>query len=87
MTGAGSMPDVGWFAYAPLTGKAFARGNSTDYWTIGVLVGGFGSIATAINIFTTIVCLRCEGMTLMQMPLFVWLDLVMSGWCCSPSAR
>ena len=79
MTGAGSMPDVGWFAYAPLTGKAFSRGNSTDYWTIGVLVGGFGSIATAINILTTIVCLRCEGMTLMKMPLFVWLSLVVSG--------
>jgi cytochrome c oxidase subunit 1 len=79
MTGAGSMPDVGWFAYAPLTGKAFARGNSTDYWTIGVLVGGFGSIATAINILTTILCLRCEGMTLMKMPLLVWLNLVVSG--------
>ena len=34
--GAGSAPDVGWFAYAPLTAKAFSPGHSTDYWTIGI---------------------------------------------------
>ncbi|HRI15414.1 MAG TPA: cytochrome c oxidase subunit I [Verrucomicrobiota bacterium] len=79
MTGAGSMPDVGWFAYSPLTAKAFSRGHSTDYWTIGVLVGGLGSIATAANLVTTIICGRCRGMTLMKMPLLVWLNLVMCG--------
>jgi cytochrome c oxidase subunit 1 len=79
MTGAGSMPDIGWFAYAPLTSPAFSRGHSTDYWTIGVLVGGLGSIATAVNIITTILCLRCKGMTLMKMPLLAWLNLVMCG--------
>ncbi len=79
MTGAGSMPDVGWFAYAPLTSPAFSRGHSTDYWTLGVMVGGFGSIATASNIITTIICMRCRGMTLMKMPLLVWLNLVMCG--------
>src|SRR6266849_3400407 len=79
LTGAGSAPDVGWFAYSPLTAKAFSKGHSTDYWTLGVLVGGFGSIATAINILTTILCLRCPGMTLMKMPLLAWLYLVVSG--------
>src|SRR5271154_4398396 len=79
MTGAGSAPDVGWFAYAPLTGKAFSKGHSTDYWTLGILVGGFGSIATAANIITTILCMRCRGMTLTKMPLLVWLNLVMCG--------
>ncbi len=79
MDGGTSMPDVGWFAYAPLTGPAFSRGNSTDYWIIGVLVGGLGSIATAANIVTTIICMRCRGMTLMKMPLLVRLNLVMCG--------
>ncbi len=79
MAGAGSAPDVGWFAYSPLTSKAFSKGHSTDYWTLGVLVGGFGSIATAINILTTIICLRCPGMTLMKMPLLAWLYLVVGG--------
>jgi cytochrome c oxidase subunit 1 len=79
LTGAGSAPDVGWFAYSPLTSKAFSKGHSTDYWTLGVLVGGFGSIATAINILTTILCMRCPGMSLMKMPLLPWLYLVVSG--------
>ena len=76
--GAGGAPDVGWFAYAPLTSKTFSPGHSTDYWTLSLLVSGFGSIATAINIITTVFCLRCPGMTLGRMPLFVWLALAMA---------
>jgi len=79
LAGAGTAPDVGWFAYSPLTSRAFSKGHSTDYWTLGVLISGFGSIATAINILTTILCLRCPGMTLMKMPLVPWLYLVVSG--------
>jgi cytochrome c oxidase subunit 1 len=76
--GAGGAPDVGWFAYAPLTSPAFSVGHSTDYWIIGIFVSGFGSIATAVNIITTILCLRCPGMTLNRMPLLVWLNAVMA---------
>ena len=76
--GAGSAPDVGWFAYAPLTARAFSPGHSTDYWIIGLLVSGFGSIGTALNIVTTVLCMRCPGMTLGRMPLLVWLNMVMS---------
>jgi cytochrome c oxidase subunit 1 len=79
MYGAGAMPDVGWFAYSPLTARAFSRGHSTDYWTLGVMVGGFGSIATGANIIATILSLRCPGMTLSKMPLLVWLYLVVGG--------
>jgi cytochrome c oxidase subunit I len=77
--GAGNAPDVGWWAYAPLTAKAFSPGPSSDYWTIAVLVSGFGSIGTAINLIATIFSSRCPGMTLGRMPLFAWLNLVMSG--------
>ena len=76
--GAGGAPDVGWFAYAPLTSRAFSVGHSTDYWIIGIFVSGFGSIATAVNIITTILCLRCPGMTLNRIPLFAWLSAVMA---------
>src|SRR6266849_10345391 len=79
LTGAGSAPDVGWFAYAPLTARAFSKGHSTDYWTLGILIGGLGSIATAANIITTILCMRCRGMALTKMPLLAWLNLVMCG--------
>src|SRR4030095_10854571 len=76
--GAGSAPDVGWWAYAPLTSTAFSKGHSTDYWTIALLVSGFGSIGTAINILATVLCMRCPGMTLGKMPLLAWLNLVMA---------
>jgi cytochrome c oxidase subunit 1 len=77
--GAGSAPDVGWFAYAPLTARTFSVGHSTDFWTISLLSSGIGSIGTAINLIATILCLRCPGMTLGKMPLLVWLNLVMAG--------
>src|ERR1051325_5331969 len=77
--GAGSAPDVGWWAYAPLTAQAFSPGHSSDYWTLSLLVSGFGSIGTAINIATTILCMRCPGMTLGRMPLYAWLNLTMAG--------
>jgi cytochrome c oxidase subunit I len=77
--GAGTAPDVGWFAYAPLTAQTFSPGHSTDFWTLSLLVSGVGSIGTAVNLIATILCLRCPGMTLGKMPLLVWLNLVMAG--------
>src|ERR1700739_4442426 len=77
--GAGNAPDVGWFAYAPLTSQTFSVGHSTDFWALALLVSGFGSIGTAINIIATVLCMRCPGMTLAKMPLFAWLNLVMAG--------
>jgi len=85
--GAGNAPDVGWFAYAPLTSRTFSVGHSTDFWTLALLVSGFGSIGTAINIVATVLCMRCPGMTLAKLPLFAWLNLVMAGLvilCISP---
>ncbi|WP_158793012.1 cytochrome c oxidase subunit I [Granulicella sp. L60] len=77
--GAGSAPDIGWFAYAPLTAKVFSPGHSTDYWTLAVFLSGIGSVGTALNIVTTTLCLRCKGMKLSRMPLLVWLYLVQGG--------
>src|SRR6516165_4228963 len=77
--GAGNAPDVGWFAYAPLTSQTFSVGHSTDFWTLSIMVSGFGSVATAINIMATALCMRCPGMTLGKMPLFAWLNLIMAG--------
>jgi cytochrome c oxidase subunit 1 len=78
LSGAGSAPDVGWFAYSPLTGKAFSRGHSTDYWILSILISGIGSLCSAVNVIVTVVCMRCRGMTLMRMPLFVWIVLVVA---------
>src|SRR5499427_1563542 len=75
--GAGAAPDVGWFAYAPLTSPTFSVGHSTDFWTLGLLVSGIGSIGAAVNFVATIICMRCPGMTLGRMPLLAWMNLVM----------
>jgi cytochrome c oxidase subunit 1 len=79
LSGDGSAPNVGWFAYAPLTERAFSRGQSTDYWSFGILVAGFGSIASAINVIATAFSMRCPGMTLSKMPMFVWV-MVVDSW-------
>ncbi|NRA02015.1 MAG: cytochrome c oxidase subunit I [Myxococcales bacterium] len=76
--GAGSAPDIGWFAYAPLTSKTFSPGNSTDYWILAILVSGFGSMLTSVNLIATTLTMRCKGMTLMRMPMMVWIMLVVS---------
>jgi cytochrome c oxidase subunit 1 len=78
LAGHGTAPDVGWFAYAPLTERAFSRGTSTDYWILSIVISGIGSTASAINVIATIMSMRCKGMTLARMPLFVWLMLVVS---------
>jgi cytochrome c oxidase subunit 1 len=76
--GMGNAPDVGWFAYAPLTARTFSPGHATDYWALALIVSGFGTLGTAVNIVATIISMRCKGMTLMRMPLFTWLLLVVS---------
>jgi len=77
--GTGSAPDVTWWAYAPLTARAFSPGNATDYWALALIVTGFGTLGGGINIIATAISMRCKGMTLMRMPLFTWLLLVDSG--------
>lgn len=76
--GVGNAPDVGWFAYAPLTARSFSPGHATDYWALALIVSGFGTLGTAINIVATVISMRCKGMTLMRMPLFTWLLLIVS---------
>ncbi|HEV2275046.1 MAG TPA: cytochrome c oxidase subunit I [Acidobacteriaceae bacterium] len=79
LQGAGSAPDFTWWAYAPLTEKAFSRGHTADYWALALIVSGFGTVGAAINIIATTASMRCKGMTLLRMPLLVWLNLVVAG--------
>ncbi|HVC90169.1 MAG TPA: cytochrome c oxidase subunit I [Acidobacteriaceae bacterium] len=76
--GGAGIPDQGWFAYAPLTSVAFSKSHAADYWALGIFISGIGSIGTALNTVATTLCLRCKGMKLNRMPLFVWLMLVTS---------
>ncbi|PQO44113.1 cytochrome c oxidase subunit I [Blastopirellula marina] len=77
--GLGSAPDVGWFAYAPLTSPAYARGGAVDYWILGTFVSGVGALTFAVNLIATILTMRAPGMKLNQVPLLVWMMLVDAG--------
>ncbi|MBI2322472.1 MAG: cytochrome c oxidase subunit I [Chloroflexi bacterium] len=72
----GQVPDMGWFAYANLTGRAYSPTPAVDYWILGLQLLGVASMAAAINFFVTIVNMRAPGMTLMRMPVFTWMTLV-----------
>lgn len=66
----------GWTAYPPLSGKNFANGPGVDMWIMGLHTIGLSSILGAVNFIVTILNMRCKGMTLMKMPLFVWTWLI-----------
>ena len=68
----GGAPTMGWFAYAPLTEHAFARSSATDFWALGLVVSGIGTLAAAVNMIATIMGLRAPGMTVRKVPFFVW---------------
>jgi len=70
------VPDGGWFNYANLTGKIFSPSHAIDFWVLGVQVLGLASLIAAINFFVTILNMRCKGMTLLKMPIFVWTTLI-----------
>ncbi|GMV93885.1 MAG: cytochrome-c oxidase [Candidatus Hydrogenedentota bacterium] len=63
----------GWTGYPPLATIELA---GQTYWLIGIALVYLSSLFLAINIITTVVQLRTEGLTLMRLPFFVWSQLV-----------
>ncbi len=57
----GNAPTMGWFAYAPLTEHTFARSPATDFWALGLIVSGIGTIAAAVNFIATILGMRAPA--------------------------
>ena len=74
----GQAPAAGWFGYANLTSKAFSPDLGVDFWLLGLLILGTSSVAASLNFIVTIVNLRAPGMTMMRMPLFTWMTLVVA---------
>ncbi len=68
----GGAPNVGWFAYAPLTEHTFNRGPAVDFWAAGLVVSGVGTIAAGVNFLATILAMRAPGMTLRKLPFYTW---------------
>ncbi|NUT94912.1 MAG: cytochrome c oxidase subunit I [Saccharothrix sp.] len=74
----GGAADFGWFAYTPLSNAIHSPGAGADLWISGLVIGGLGTILGAVNMITTVVCLRAPGMTMFRMPIFTWNILVTS---------
>jgi len=71
-------PDVGWFAYPPLSGPQYGVGKRVDIWAQMITFTEVASLAAAVTLIATILKQRAPGMTLARMPLYVWTTLVTS---------
>ena len=72
----GGGADGGWFAYAPNTGVAYSPGHGMDFYSLGLQLAGIASLVGSINLIVTIINMRCPGMSLLRMPVFTWMILV-----------
>lgn len=68
----GEFSGAGWVSYPPLSGLAYNPGVGVDYWIWSVQIAGIGSLLSGLNFLVTIIKMRCPGMTLMKMPIFIW---------------
>jgi cytochrome c oxidase subunit I+III len=71
-------PDVGWFAYVPLSGPQYGFGKRADIWAQMITFTELSALAVSVEIVVTIVKQRAPGMSLDRIPLFVWSMLVTS---------
>ncbi|MBO1075505.1 cytochrome c oxidase subunit I [Roseomonas marmotae] len=69
-------PDVGWFAYVPLSGPQFAAGKRADIWAQMITFTEISALAVAVEIVVTVLKQRAPGMSLDRIPLLVWALLV-----------
>jgi cytochrome c oxidase subunit 1 len=68
-------PISGWTAYPPLSATALAgpgQGAGMDCWLAAIALFCIGATISAVNTLTTIVKLRCDGLTWERLPLTVW---------------
>ena len=74
----GSFSRASWWGYPPLSELAFSPDEGVDYYLWPLQISGIGTLFTGINFVTTILKLRCPGMTYMRMPVFCWTALASS---------
>ena len=72
----GGAPDGGWFMYAPNSSIPFSPTSGNDFWGLGLQITGIASLTGAINLIVTVINMRAPGMSLMKMPIFTWMILV-----------
>jgi len=68
----GVFAGTGWTSYPPLASLKYSPGVGVDYWLWSIQISGVGSLLSGVNFFVTILKMRCKGMSLRRMPIFVW---------------
>lgn len=68
----GNFARAGWLAYPPLSELYYSPDVGVDYYIWCLQIAGVGTLLAGINFIVTIFKMRCPGMTLMKMPIFVW---------------
>lgn len=68
----GQFASTGWLAYPPLSELYYSPDVGVDYYIWSLQISGVGTLLAGINFIATILKMRCNGMTLMKMPVFVW---------------
>jgi cytochrome c oxidase subunit 1 len=71
-------PDVGWFAYVPLSSLQYNPSTRADVWAQMITFTEVAALAVAVEIVVTVFKQRAVGMTLDRIPIFVWAMLVTS---------
>jgi cytochrome c oxidase subunit I len=72
----GGAADGGWFMYQPNANSLFSPTHGVDFWSLGLQITGIASLTGALNLIVTILNMRAPGMSLMKMPIFTWMILV-----------
>jgi cytochrome c oxidase subunit I len=71
----GGSPIAGWTSYPPLSASSLAgpgEGAGQDLWLASIALFCIGSTISAVVTLTTLIKLRCDGMTWQRLPLTVW---------------
>jgi len=74
----GEFARTGWLPYPPLSESAYTPGVGVDYYLWAVQISGVGTLITGINLVTTVLKMRCPGMSYLRMPVFCWTALAWS---------
>ncbi len=74
----GGAPNGGWFGYAPLSSIEYAKTSGMTFYVVGLLTLGVSTLIASLNFAVTIINMRAPGMSMMRLPVFIWMVLVVA---------